>query len=63
MEIVCGTRVRILYPPYAVNLTGMILAPEEQQDGVKTGCWLVQVENQDMILALGSHEFERVMDA
>ncbi|MEM9006126.1 MAG: hypothetical protein AAGE59_21690 [Cyanobacteria bacterium P01_F01_bin.86] len=59
-EISCGIRVCILYPPYVVNQTGVVIGQEEQGRGVKTGYWLIQVEDQDMILALEPHEFEVV---
>jgi hypothetical protein len=62
-EISPGKRVRILYPLYACNLTGVVLCQEEQTSGVKTGCWLIDVEAQDMILALEAHEFELLSDA
>lgn len=53
-----GPKVKILHPPYAAGLIGTIVAPEEDGNGVHTGCWLIQVEHPEMILALTPDEIE-----
>ena len=60
-----GDRVQILYPEYTAGEIGVVLEPEILQDGSKTGYWLVQVEGQEVILALLPKEIklpERVED-
>lgn len=47
-----GDRVQVLYPEYAAGKAGTILEKETLQDGSETGYWLVQTDNDDMILAL-----------
>ena len=60
-----GDRVKILYPDYVVGETGLVLQQEILQDGSKTGYWLVQLENQEMVLALlpeEMHVIEKVQE-
>jgi hypothetical protein len=55
-NIYSGQLVRIHYPEYAKDWAGVILQPEEDVDGFPTGYWLVQVEHNQIILALAPHE-------
>lgn len=47
-----GVKVEVLYPAYAAGKTGVVLQQETLNDGSKTGYWLVQIDNEDVILAL-----------
>ena len=61
-----GDKVHILYPEYAAGAIGIVLEQETLQDGSKTGYWLVQVEDDEMLLALLPQDVklpERVKDA
>ena len=53
-----GDRVQVLYPAYAAGKTGIILEQETLQDGSQTGYWLVQIDDEDMILALLPQEMK-----
>ncbi len=53
-----GDRVQVLYPEYAAGETGIILEKETLQDGSETGYWLIEIDGQDMILALLSQEMK-----
>ena len=53
-----GDKVKILYPEYAAGKTGVVLTKETLEDGAETGYWLVQVEYEDIILALLSQEIK-----
>ena len=53
-----GNRVQVIYPKYAAGETGTILAKETLEDGSETGYWLVQIDGQEMILALLPQEME-----
>ena len=53
-----GDRVQVIYPKYAAGETGTILAKEILEDGSDTGHWLVQIDGQDMVLALLSQEMK-----
>ena len=58
--IQAGDRVRILYPKYVAGETGVILQAEILHHYTKSGYWLVQVENQEIIVALLNHEMELI---
>lgn len=57
-QIQQGQKVRVIDPPYAANLIGRIIGPEESREGAPTGRWLVRIAlEEEMILALFTTEF------
>ena len=58
-----GDRVQVLYPAYAAGKTGVVLEKETLQDGSQTGYWLVQIEDDNMILALLPKEMRLLKSA
>lgn len=58
-----GDKVQILYPVYAAGKTGVVLEKETLQDGSQTGYWLVQIQDDDMTLALLPKEMHLLKSA
>ncbi|NET50363.1 MAG: hypothetical protein F6K09_17025 [Merismopedia sp. SIO2A8] len=55
-----GDRVVILAPSYAAGMLGVVLQAEQQSDGTLSDRWLVQVEEEDMILSLPESDLAQI---
>jgi hypothetical protein len=53
-----GAKVRILQPDYVAERTGVVISPEELPDGQRTGRWIIQVDDENILLSLVPEEFE-----
>lgn len=57
-RIQIGVRVKILQPDYVAERTGVVISQEELPDGQRTGRWLIQVDDENILLSLIPQEFE-----
>jgi hypothetical protein len=57
-RIQIGATVRILQPDYVAGRIGVVISREELLDGQTTGRWIVQVEQEEMLLSLLPQDFE-----
>jgi hypothetical protein len=56
-NIQAGARVRILEPAYVAGKTGIIVCLEPSSNGLMSGRWLIQVEDEEILLSLDPGQF------
>jgi hypothetical protein len=57
-RIQTGARVRVLQPDYAAGQIGVVIGPEELLEGQPTERWLIQIEQDKVLLSLPPQDFE-----
>ncbi|MCP6759704.1 MAG: hypothetical protein NHB32_13255 [Fischerella sp. CENA71] len=53
-----GAKVLILEPVYVAGKTGVVRCPEQLADGRLSDRWLIEVDDENIVVSLARNEFQ-----